>query len=576
MYEINFASFKDSQKVNSFCQYLQYSNGTIAYLSNYYLSCDLMSSENDKKILICFFVNDKGSVEVAAFDQENDLSLLYFFSNEEKETKIINLFGINSISKDKYLICYTNGEFNFKCLLYYFNKKWSQTVLFFENCQDGINNKRILCSNSNEYLVYCYTDYTNLKMIKLDENFIAKDTNEEDKCFFDYKIEECSVVRGSSLLYNQYNNTFFFYIGCIYNNIYINRIDELQNECTYKSKLSDFKYYEQSNEDIIQSSLTSIPTKSILSTSFSYLKSSSLIYPAKSLPSENNLSTFLSSIIIDETIKKIISSSSLLNSSSIYLTNILTTNIKDEGNIINNYEFYIEGDIIKGKINKKKEEVENSLDDIMKVIEIGKKYEIIGIDYNISISPVDIISSFQTSFISEFSICEQILRKSNNISEEEIITIMQVEINRANEQIITNQIEYELYNEEKKKLDLSLCKDVPIKVQYEIKDSSLINTTMVNYYSDLGIDIFNSKDSFFNDICYPFSNENSDIILKDRVLDIYQNYSVCDSGCTYDKIDIESMSVTCSCQAKTKIDMEVSEPVFFTIIEDNLKIQVLE
>ena len=45
---------------------------------------------------------------------------------------------------------------------------------------------------------------------------------------------------------------------------------------------------------------------------------------------------------------------------------------------------------------------------------------------------------------------------------------------------------------------------------------------MVNYYSDLGIDIFNSKDSFFNDICYPFSNENSDIILKDRILDIYK------------------------------------------------------
>ena len=160
------------------------------------------------------------------------------------------------------------------------------------------------------------------------------------------------------------------------------------------------------------------------------------------------------------------------------------------------YEFYIEGDIIKGKINKEKEEVENNLDDIMKVIEIGKKYEIIGNDYNISISPVDTISSFQTSFISEYSICEQILRKYYNMSEEEIITILQVEINRANEQILTNQIEYEFYDEEKKKLDLSLCKDVPIKVHYEIKDSSLINTTMVNYYSELGIDIFNSKDFF--------------------------------------------------------------------------------
>ena len=157
------------------------------------------------------------------------------------------------------------------------------------------------------------------------------------------------------------------------------------------------------------------------------------------------------------------------------------------------------------------------------------------------------------------------------MSEDEIITILQVEIKRANDQVLTNQIEYELYNDKKKKLDLSLCKDVPIKVHYEIKDSSLINKTMVNYYSDLGIDIFNSNDSFFNDICYPFSNENSDIVLKDRVLDIYQNYSVCDNECTYDKIDIESMSVTCSCQVKTEIDMEISEPVFLKIIGDTFK-----
>ena len=572
IYEINFASFKDSLEINQFNQSLQYSNGTRVYISDSHLSCDIMSSENNKKILVCFFMNSISYIEVAAFDQENDLSLLYIFSNEEKETKIINLSGITSISKDKYLICYINEEFNFKCLLYYSNKKWSQSVIFFENCKDSNNHKGISSSNANEYLIYCYPESDHLKMVKLDENFIVKDTKEEDKCFFDYQIEGCSVIYGSSLLYNQYNYTYFLSISCNYNNIYINRNDELQNKCSYESRLSDFKYYGQSNDDIIQSSIISIPTKSILSTSFSNFQSSSLIYPATSLPSDNNFSLSLtSSIMQEETIEKIISSSVLLNSSSIYLSNILSTKTKDEDNIKNIYEFFIEGDLIKGKINKTKEEVENDLDDIMKVIEIGKKYEIIGNDYNISISPVDIISSFQTSFISEFSICEQILRKKFNMSEEEIITILQVEINRANDQILTNQIEYELYNEEKKKLDLSLCKDVPIKVHYEIKDSSLINTTMVNYYSNLGIDIFNSKDSFFNDICYPFSNENSDIILKDRVLDIYQNYSVCDNGCTYDKIDIESMSVTCSCQVKTEIDMEISEPVFGTIIEDSFK-----
>jgi hypothetical protein len=94
---------------------------------------------------------------------------------------------------------------------------------------------------------------------------------------------------------------------------------------------------------------------------------------------------------------------------------------------------------------------------------------------------------------------------------------------------------------------------------------------MVSYYSEKGIDIFDSKDSFFNDICYSYSEGESDIILKDRVLDIYQNFSLCDTFCTYDKIDIETMSVTCSCNVKLEINVEVSEPVFATIIEDSFK-----
>ena len=94
---------------------------------------------------------------------------------------------------------------------------------------------------------------------------------------------------------------------------------------------------------------------------------------------------------------------------------------------------------------------------------------------------------------------------------------------------------------------------------------------MISQYSELGIDIFNSQDSFFNDICYPFSISNSDVILKDRVSDIYQNYSLCDNGCEYEQIDIQNMSVTCSCNIKTEINTEVSPPVFGEIVEDTFK-----
>ena len=138
-------------------------------------------------------------------------------------------------------------------------------------------------------------------------------------------------------------------------------------------------------------------------------------------------------------------------------------------NILEDFEFYYEEDIIKGKTNKTKEDIQNNLDNIIKIIEIGNKYEINGDDYNILISPVNVIDTFKTSYV-EFSICEQILRKQLNISQEKILTILQIEIERKNEKCLTNQIEYEIYDEQKKKLNLSYCKDVSIKVNYEIKD----------------------------------------------------------------------------------------------------------
>ena len=149
--------------------------------------------------------------------------------------------------------------------------------------------------------------------------------------------------------------------------------------------------------------------------------------------------------------------------------------------------------------------------------------------------------------------------------------MLQIEIDKLNSQSLTNQVEYVVYDEEKDQLDLSCCKNTPIKVTYEIKDGSVLNQSMIEYFSNMDIDIFNIKDSFFNDICYPFSTDYSDIILKDRVLDIYQNYSLCDNECEYDKINIENMTVVCSCEIKTEVNTQVSEPKFSTMIEDTFE-----
>ena len=228
----------------------------------------------------------------------------------------------------------------------------------------------------------------------------------------------------------------------------------------------------------------------------------------------------------------------------------------------------MENDIMKAKINVEKEELEEHLDSIIKQVDIKKRYEINGDDYNITITSIDDIDDFKSTY-ADLSICEQILRKVNNISEDRILTILQIEIDKLNSQSLTNQVEYAIYDDEKNKLDLSCCKNTPIIVTYEIKEASVLNQSMIEYFSDMNIDIFNIKDSFFNDICYSFSTDYSDIILKDRILDIYQNYSLCDNECEYDKINIENMTVVCSCEVKTEINTEVTEPKFSKMIEDS-------
>ena len=314
------------------------------------------------------------------------------------------------------------------------------------------------------------------------------------------------------------------------------------------------------NSNVISEILSSSISSSVPSLIPSSLLEFDTIYPL-----EDNFSIKVTSIISNNS-KSDFPSEELLISSIINHPIISNSVI----NYIDYIQFYSKGDIIKGKTNKTKEEIEDNLKEIIDVIEIGKKYIINGDEYNMTISPINVIDTFQSTYV-ELSICEQILRKQYNLSSDEILTILQIEIDKKNEKALTNQVEYGIYDSKKNNLDLSYCKGVPIKVNYEIKDTSLINKTMASYYSEKGIDIYNSKDSFFNDICYSYSEGSSDIILRDRVLDIYQNYSLCDNDCTYEKIDVESMSVTCSCEAKLNINTEISEPVFGEIIEDSFK-----
>ena len=135
--------------------------------------------------------------------------------------------------------------------------------------------------------------------------------------------------------------------------------------------------------------------------------------------------------------------------------------------------------------------------------------------------------------------CETLLRKTYNISDDEILYMKKIDIAQENMKI--PKIEYNIYSKLFKtnltKLNLSICQSTTIDLYIPI----IIKEN---------IDFLNSSSAYFNDICYiATSNGGTDIILKDRKEDfIENNKTVCQEDCLFS--EYEKQTVKCSCKVK--------------------------
>ena len=232
-----------------------------------------------------------------------------------------------------------------------------------------------------------------------------------------------------------------------------------------------------------------------------------------------------------------------------------TKNCSDNDNIITDLESinYSNNEIAINDIEIIKTEIKDNKEDLIEIIpklinatETGKNYEMIGNDFILTIKPTNSFIPNSTNI--DFSSCENILRDYYKIYPPRIITILQLEIYNKNEKSLVNNVAYQVYDDNKNILDLSLCNDTNIKIFYLIKSNSSTNISFLSSFKDLGIDLLNINDSFFNDICVSYSESNNDVVLNDRVIDYYQNYSMCDEGCTYNQSDLELMIIACDCE----------------------------
>jgi len=94
-----------------------------------------------------------------------------------------------------------------------------------------------------------------------------------------------------------------------------------------------------------------------------------------------------------------------------------------------------------------------------------------------------------------------------------------------------------------------------------------LNFSHINSFKEAGIDIFDINDDFFTDVCLAYSNSGNDMILEDRIKDIFQNYSLCEEGCTYNDIYLENMTISCNCKVKENFSTVIVDIDFDEIEE---------
>ena len=546
------------------------------------LSCQLMTKEVKNYIIVCFIAIKTPKRYITQFfidpnnHQINSNESQYVnYSSSDQAVKYLKSF--TNLNKKKSLICfYLHGISGF-CTIYSIkNNSFTDLKDFHLTCIGEYRSINLFYMNEKkQYLFACINTNDNLTMIILDEtfNYFGKSSTKDN-----------GALNGFSIIYSQNSSSPYYYIISKYENnknnlvafsIIEDRINDNSNEInstflnTHSSTVSSII-----TEKLIISN-TSFNTKStIFSTS---IKSdfSTIAYSITSFPSNTFITTLgetssFTSVTYSTTIPKI-STIVTMKSTNIKInqidSTILSSIYQSSGlkqiysNIISESTELIHIE----NIDILKENLKEQLPSIINKTEIGKIYQKEGKDYTIFIYPTN--STYLSSVTHvNFSECEAFLRSYYHISNSTIITFLQIELKNENSQSLINQVEYEAYDENKTLLNLSLCKDIDIEVVYFVKNNTSTDFNKASDFQKYGIDVFNINDSFFNDICKPSPDNEDDLILEDRVKDIYKNYTLCEDGCIYKRIDLENMAIYCECKVKDNITMEIL-PVSFDDIE---------
>ena len=149
--------------------------------------------------------------------------------------------------------------------------------------------------------------------------------------------------------------------------------------------------------------------------------------------------------------------------------------------------------------------------------------------------------------------CEKILKKEYGLSDDESLIIIKTDI--KSEDFSTTYVQYQIFHPYTlEELDLEKCKDVSVSVSIPVN----LNSETSNLYeslSEAGYNLFDTSDSFYTDICTPYTTENgTDISIEDRKKAIYSangNITFCQTGCEFISYNSTTKKANCKCDAQS-------------------------
>jgi chemotaxis protein histidine kinase CheA len=179
------------------------------------------------------------------------------------------------------------------------------------------------------------------------------------------------------------------------------------------------------------------------------------------------------------------------------------------------------------------------------------------------ITPIDLQKDLNDPNISNVDLgkCEMLLKRKNNISDEESLIIFKIDMKQVEQ--YSTYVQYEIYNPKTlKTLNLSACDNVLINIYPPVR----LDEETLSIFSHLdksGYNLFNSSDAFYNDFCTPYTTKNgTDMILGDRQKEIYGKNgkkALCQTGCTLDYFNQTTNKAKCNCQVqKSESNLDIT------------------